>query len=150
MKRESRAGSRGGGAEPASVRAARKPSWNVSALRRVCSFSRPAARLLPSFSPPRCVSAVVCLCVVVCLCDGPASGARSRPLSYPQGTTNDLSQYKLSREELEERRRARQHKPLETYCGPPIVVRLLYRGRLCEYFCNELQALACNVAEHMQ
>ena len=40
-----------------------------------------------------------------------------------QGTNSDLSQYKLSREELEEKRRARQHKPLEAYSGPPVVVR---------------------------
>lgn len=34
-----------------------------------------------------------------------------------------MSRYKLSREELEEKRRARQHKPLDEYTGPPIVVR---------------------------
>jgi hypothetical protein len=43
-----------------------------------------------------------------------------------QSTTNDLSRYKLSKEELEERRRARQHKPLEEY-GAPIVVRATTR-----------------------
>ena len=38
-------------------------------------------------------------------------------------TTSDLSQYKLSKEDLEERRRARQPKPLEAYSGPPAVTR---------------------------
>jgi len=40
-----------------------------------------------------------------------------------QNSNNDLSRYKLSREELEDKRRARQHRPLEDYDGPPILVR---------------------------
>ena len=42
---------------------------------------------------------------------------------HGQSTTNDLSRYKLSKEDLEEKIRSRQHKPLEEYSGPPILVR---------------------------
>jgi hypothetical protein len=54
---------------------------------------------------------------------GGPGAALSDGVCVLQGTNSDLSQYKLSREELEEKRRARQHKPLEAYSGPPVVVR---------------------------